>query len=97
MGAAAATADVAFITSDNPRTEDPIAIVDAVAGGAADGDALVITEVDRRVAIREAIRQARPGDVVLVLGKGHEQGQDFGDAIHPFDDVTVVREEARRS
>jgi UDP-N-acetylmuramoyl-L-alanyl-D-glutamate--2,6-diaminopimelate ligase len=96
MGAAAAGADVAFITSDNPRSEDPVDIIAAVAAGAADGPARVVTEVDRRVAIAAAIEESGPGDVVLILGKGHEQGQDFGTSVVPFDDATVAREEAAR-
>jgi len=94
IGAAAATADVAFITSDNPRSEDPVDVMEAVAEGAAGGTAQLIAEVDRRKAIRAAISEAGPEDVVLILGKGHEQGQDFGDVVLPFDDVSVAREEA---
>jgi len=97
MGAAAATADVAIITSDNPRTEGPSSIVDAVASGASGGDATVISEIDRRTAIATAIADAQPGDVVLLLGKGHEQGQDWGGEVLPFDDATVAREEAQRA
>jgi UDP-N-acetylmuramoyl-L-alanyl-D-glutamate--2,6-diaminopimelate ligase len=96
MGAAAATADIVFVTSDNPRREDPAAIVEAVAAGAVGGHARLVTEIDRRAAIASAIASAGPGDVVLVLGKGHETGQDFGDVVLPFDDVTVAREEAAR-
>ncbi|MCB2222944.1 MAG: UDP-N-acetylmuramoyl-L-alanyl-D-glutamate--2,6-diaminopimelate ligase [Actinobacteria bacterium] len=96
MGAAAARADVAFFTSDNPRSEDPAAILTAVAAGAEGGPAEVVTEVDRRAAIGRAIRAAGPGDVVLILGKGHEQGQEIGGEVLPFDDVTVAREEAAR-
>ncbi len=94
MGAAAATADVAFITSDNPRSEDPTAVMLEVVAGAASGPAQVVAEVDRRAAIRAAVHEAHTGDVVLILGKGHEQGQDFGDVVVPFDDATVAREEA---
>jgi len=97
MGAAAATADIAFITSDNPRTEDPAAVMEAVAAGAAGGSARLVTEVDRRAAIRSALAEAEAGDVILILGKGHEQGQDFGDAVLPFDDAAVAREEAALS
>ncbi|MBU1227831.1 MAG: UDP-N-acetylmuramoyl-L-alanyl-D-glutamate--2,6-diaminopimelate ligase, partial [Actinobacteria bacterium] len=96
MGAAAATADIVFVTSDNPRREDPAAIVEAVAAGAAGGHARLVTEIDRRAAIAAAIAAAGPGDVVLVLGKGHERGQDFGDVVLPFDDAAVAREEAAR-
>jgi UDP-N-acetylmuramoyl-L-alanyl-D-glutamate--2,6-diaminopimelate ligase len=91
MGAALATADLAIITSDNPRSEDPMAILDQVAAGAGDSD--VIVEPDRRHAIRRALRAARPGDVVLVLGKGHESGQQIGNRILPFDDVAVAAAE----
>jgi UDP-N-acetylmuramoyl-L-alanyl-D-glutamate--2,6-diaminopimelate ligase len=94
MGAAAATGDVAFITSDNPRSEDPTTVMLEVAAGAASGPAQVVAEVDRRAAIRAAVHGAHTGDVVLILGKGHEEGQDFGDVVVPFDDATVAREEA---
>lgn len=93
MGAAAAAADVAVLTSDNPRSEDPAEILGAVAAGAR-GSAVVIEEVDRRRAIRKAFEEARPGDAVLILGKGHEPGQDFGSRVVPFDDRVVAREEA---
>ncbi len=96
MGAAAATADVAIVTSDNPRSEDPLAIIEAVAAGAATAPVRLLTEPDRRTAIGLAIDEAGPGGVVLVLGKGHEQGQDFGDRVVPFDDAAVAREEAAR-
>jgi UDP-N-acetylmuramoyl-L-alanyl-D-glutamate--2,6-diaminopimelate ligase len=94
MGAAASQAHIAVLTSDNPRSERPEDILAEVAGGA-HGPAIVIVEVDRRRAIRTAIDQARPGDVVLVLGKGHEQTQDFGDHVEPFDDRLVVGEAVR--
>lgn len=93
MGRAAATADVAVLTSDNPRSEDPAAILSAVAEGAGES-AVVIEEIDRRRAIRRALEEARPGDAVLILGKGHEPGQDFGTSVVPFDDRVVAREEA---
>jgi UDP-N-acetylmuramoyl-L-alanyl-D-glutamate--2,6-diaminopimelate ligase len=93
MGAAAATADLAIITSDNPRSEDPAAIIADVAGGLRD-DAGLVVEVDRRAAIRKAMDEAAVDDIVLVLGKGHEQGQEFAEGIiEPFDDRVVVREE----
>ena len=93
MGAAAAGgADVAIITSDNPRSEDPEAIIAAVAEGAPAAERVV----DRRAAIERAVALAQPGDVVLVAGKGHEQGQEFeGGRKVPFDDVTVAREALR--
>jgi len=87
---AARLADVAIVTSDNPRSEDPEAIVEEVAAGAAGGH--VEREVDRRAAIARAVGLARPGDVVVIAGKGHEQGQEFaGGRKEPFDDVTVAR------
>ena len=90
MGAAAALADIAVITSDNPRSEDPAAIMAAVAAGAAGSGAEVLLEADRAAAIQIAIDAAGPGDVVLILGKGHEQGQEVGGAIVPFDDREIA-------
>jgi UDP-N-acetylmuramoyl-L-alanyl-D-glutamate--2,6-diaminopimelate ligase len=94
MGAAAAAADVAILTSDNPRSEDPVTILDEVARGArtAGTAAQVVVELDRRAAIALALERARPGDVVLVAGKGHETTQEFADRVEPFDDrVEVAR------
>ena len=89
MGAVAARlSDVVIVTDDNPRSEDPAAIRRAVLAGAADA----IEVGDRRAAIAEAIAIAAAGDIVLVAGKGHEQGQIIGDQVLPFDDVTVARE-----
>ena len=86
-------ADVPIVTSDNPRSEDPQAIIDEIA---APMTGHAITEVDRRAAIREAIAMAGAGDVVVIAGKGHEQGQEFADGRkEPFDDVTVAREVLR--
>ncbi len=94
MGAAAAAADRVVVTSDNPRHEDPHEIVAAVAAGARSvGPDRVVEEPDRRAAIALAVREAGPEDVVLLLGKGHEQGQQVGDTILPFDDRTVAAEE----
>lgn len=90
LGVAAARADVAFVTSDNPRSEDPVSLVDEVAAGAAGGRAEVVREVDRSKAIRLALERARPGDTVLILGKGHEQYQDLGTEVIPFDDRAVA-------
>lgn len=90
MGAAAARADLAVITSDNPRFEDPEALVAEVAAGAAGGRAEVAAEVDRRAAIGLALGRARPGDAVLILGKGHEQFQHQGGGSAPFDDRAVA-------
>ena len=78
-----------IITSDNPRSEDPQAIVDEALVGA---DGAVDVELDRRRAIARAIELAEPGDVVLIAGKGHEQGQDTGGIVTPFDDRVVARE-----
>jgi UDP-N-acetylmuramoyl-L-alanyl-D-glutamate--2,6-diaminopimelate ligase len=83
-------ADRAIVTSDNPRSEDPEAIIEQILVGAGRDMA---HEVDRRAAIAQAIEAAEPGDVVVIAGKGHEQGQEFerGRKL-PFDDVTVARE-----
>lgn len=95
MGEAAARlADVAILTSDNPRSEDPLRILaemmDGVLGVSQDGRAHVIIEPDRAAAIDLAIGRAGLGDVVVVAGKGHEQGQYVGDQVLPFDDRQVV-------
>lgn len=90
MGAAAARfADYTFVTSDNPRTEDPQAIVDEILPGI--GDAPHGVELDRRAAIEAAVRAAEPGDVVLIAGKGHENYQIVGTEALPFADVEVAR------
>ncbi len=90
-------ADLVVITSDNPRSEDPAAIVAAVAAGAAGLAAEVEVEVDRRAAIALALSRAGGGDSVVIAGKGHEQGQEFeaGRKV-PFDDRDVARQELRR-
>ena len=83
-------ADRVVVTSDNPRSEDPEEIINEILAGTGDG---VESEVDRRAAIAEAIAGAAPGDVVVIAGKGHEQGQEFaGGRKIPFDDRTVARE-----
>jgi UDP-N-acetylmuramoyl-L-alanyl-D-glutamate--2,6-diaminopimelate ligase len=96
MGRAAAEgADLVFLTSDNPRSEDPAAIVAEVGAGAVGGGE-VRSIVDRREAISEALRRAGAGDTVVIAGKGHEQGQEFeGGRKVPFDDREVAREELR--
>lgn len=87
MGAAAAQgSDVVIVTDDNPRTEDPAEIRRAVLEGAVSGGAEVVEVAGRREAIAEAVRRARSGDVVAVLGKGHETGQEIGAEMLPFDD-----------
>jgi UDP-N-acetylmuramoyl-L-alanyl-D-glutamate--2,6-diaminopimelate ligase len=97
MGRAGAElSDLAIVTSDNPRSEDPEAIVAEVAAGARNG-AGVEVEVDRRAAIALALSRAEPGDTVVIAGKGHEQGQEFENGRKiPFDDRDVAREELRR-
>jgi len=85
-------ADIAIVTSDNPRSEDPEAIIAEILEGAADAEA----EPDRREAIARAIGEAGEGDVVVIAGKGHEQGQQFADRTIPFDDREVAREALRR-
>ncbi len=88
MGAVAtALADAVVLTSDNPRTEDPSAIIDEVRSGMS-GPAEVVVEPDRRAAVRVAVGLARPGDVVLLAGKGHEATQTTGGTTVPFDDRT---------
>jgi UDP-N-acetylmuramoyl-L-alanyl-D-glutamate--2,6-diaminopimelate ligase len=89
---AARLADVLVVTDDNPRTEEPGEIRAAVLAGARGGRAELVEIGDRGAAIREAIRRARTGDVVLVAGKGHETGQEIHGVVHPFDDRVVVRE-----
>jgi UDP-N-acetylmuramoyl-L-alanyl-D-glutamate--2,6-diaminopimelate ligase len=91
MGREAEThADIVIVTSDNPRTEDPLAIIaDILAGLRSPAGAKV--QPDRRLAIAEAVAGAREGDVVMILGKGHESGQEFADKTVPFDDRQVAR------
>jgi UDP-N-acetylmuramoyl-L-alanyl-D-glutamate--2,6-diaminopimelate ligase len=92
MGAAVANgADTAIVTSDNPRTEDPVAIATALAEGVRAAGGSPIVELDRRIAIVRAIEEAEAGDVVLVAGKGHEDYQIVGNVKHPFDDRDEVR------
>lgn len=100
MGAAGAGADGVVVTSDNPRTEDPVAIAEAVADGAASSGkprsprprvGHVWVEPDRARAIAGTLAAARPGDTVLIAGKGHESYQEIDGIRHPFDDVAVAR------
>ncbi len=102
MGAAAARlADTAVLTSDNPRSEDPLAILATMLQGAASVPAHERGEVqvfeDRAAAIAAAVSRARPGDTVLVAGKGHEQGQDIAGVVRPFDDRQVLREAIQKT
>ncbi len=89
---AAELSDRAILTSDNPRSEDPQAIIDEVLAGAPELE----VEPDRRAAIELALDGAREGDVVVIAGKGHEQGQEVAGEIRPFDDRQVAREVLRR-
>ena len=96
MGAAAARlADRVYVTSDNPRSEDPAAILAQIVEGArASGGAAALRVIeDRRAAIRAAITDSSPADLVLIAGKGHEDTQIRGGTVRPFSD----REEARRA
>ncbi len=90
MGKAlAAGADFAIFTSDNPRSEEPMSILNEMTSGLAselEKNEKVIIEEDRRGAIAIAVSEAQPGDVVVVLGKGHETGQEINGEKHPFDD-----------
>jgi UDP-N-acetylmuramoyl-L-alanyl-D-glutamate--2,6-diaminopimelate ligase len=98
MGAIAVRgADVVVLTSDNPRSEDPLAILAGIRRGADEALAAGATtrlelEPDRRAAVRLAASLARPGDVLVVAGKGHETGQEVDGVEHPFDDRRVLAE-----
>jgi UDP-N-acetylmuramoyl-L-alanyl-D-glutamate--2,6-diaminopimelate ligase len=113
MGAAAAKgSDVVIVTSDNPRTEDPLAIIGEIEGGMvadavrvpspaegrrrADGMTPYVVIPDRQGAIAEAVSMAKPGDVVVLAGKGHEDYQIIGEKKIHFDDREVAREEIRK-
>jgi UDP-N-acetylmuramoyl-L-alanyl-D-glutamate--2,6-diaminopimelate ligase len=89
MGAVAERlSDLVIVTDDNPRSEDPAAIRRHILEGAP----AALEVAGRREAVRAAVAEARPGDIILLAGKGHEQGQIVGDLVFPFDDVTVARE-----
>jgi UDP-N-acetylmuramoyl-L-alanyl-D-glutamate--2,6-diaminopimelate ligase len=93
-GIAARLADVPIVTSDNPRSEDPLAIIEEIVAGMEPGAEV---DPDRRRAIARAVELAEAGDVVVIAGKGHEQGQEFrGGRKVPFDDREVAREALRR-
>jgi UDP-N-acetylmuramoyl-L-alanyl-D-glutamate--2,6-diaminopimelate ligase len=102
MGAVAGRlSDLILITSDNPRNEDPGRIIEEIQRGITtdtrrDSRQRLLTIVDRREAISKAIELARPGDLVLVAGKGHEKYQVIGSQVLPFDDVAVAREALMR-
>lgn len=96
MGKAALNADHVVITSDNPRHEDPLAIIEDIVPGIRSNPAKVEIEPDRRRAIALALSQAKPGDSVLIAGKGHEDYQLIGDEVLHFDDVEVAQEELQK-
>jgi UDP-N-acetylmuramoyl-L-alanyl-D-glutamate--2,6-diaminopimelate ligase len=94
MGEAATShADLTIVTSDNPRSEDPLAIIEAILPGAEAGGGKYVVEPDRRAAIRLAVSTAHAGDLVVVAGRGHEAEQELATTSVPFDDRAVVREE----
>jgi len=92
---AAQLSDVVIVTDDNPRSEDPEAIRKAVLAGTKDCLAQVFEVADRKVAILQALKLSEPGDVIAVLGKGHETGQEISGQVFPFDDRVVIREESK--
>jgi UDP-N-acetylmuramoyl-L-alanyl-D-glutamate--2,6-diaminopimelate ligase len=85
-------ADVVVVTSDNPRSEEPLAIIEDILQGTGTD---VEIDPDRRSAIRRTLGLAEPGDVVVIAGKGHEQGQEVAGELLPFDDREVAREALR--
>ena len=95
-------ADVVVITSDNPRSERPLDIIEEVASGIDEvaggwrGAVPPLVDVDRARAIVSGLQMAKAGDVVLIAGKGHETGQDFGTHVEPFDDAAVARDGLRQ-
>lgn len=92
MGAVAARlSDLVVVTSDNPRSEDPSRIIEDIKRGLVPGRVPWLAVVDRAQAIERAVRDARPGDLVLIAGKGHERTQTIGNRVLPFDDVDVAR------
>ena len=97
MGKAALAADHAVVTSDNPRTEDPQAIIEDIVSGMSSGAGRFEVEADRRAAIARAIAQAKPGDSILIAGKGHEDYQLVGDQVLSFDDRIVAAVELARA
>ncbi|MEW6712349.1 MAG: cyanophycin synthetase, partial [Candidatus Riflebacteria bacterium] len=87
-------ADVVVVTSDNPRKEQPEAIIDQIMSGIVEPESptkTIIREVDRKSAILKALKMAASGDTVVIAGKGHETGQYFADRTIPFDDREVAR------
>ena len=102
MGAVAGRlSDLIVVTSDNPRSEDPVRIIEEIQRGITpdtrrDTAQRLLSVVDRRDAIGKAIELARPGDLVLIAGKGHEKYQVVGAQVRPFDDVAVARDALSR-
>jgi len=94
-GIASELADVVIVTSDNPRSEDPLVIIEQVRAGC-DGDARLVIEPDRRQAIATALESADAGDVVVVAGKGHETVQETDGRSIEFSDRAVIGEELER-
>jgi UDP-N-acetylmuramyl tripeptide synthase len=90
LGAAAFAADRVVLTSDNPRAEDPAAIIDQIATGL-DGHPSLMREVDRARAIEYALRNSDPDDLILIAGKGHEQSQEIAGVRAPFSDEAIVQ------
>jgi UDP-N-acetylmuramoyl-L-alanyl-D-glutamate--2,6-diaminopimelate ligase len=86
-------ADLAIVTSDNPRSEEPGAIIEEIVAGMSGEEEV---EPDRAAAIARAVESAEEGDVVVIAGKGHEQGQELRDRTIPFDDREVARDALRR-
>jgi UDP-N-acetylmuramoyl-L-alanyl-D-glutamate--2,6-diaminopimelate ligase len=91
MGAAAQEADIVFVTSDNPRSEDPQSIIDAILVGVTKSTIAVHVDIDRGNAIASAISEARRDDIVVIAGKGHESTQEVAGVHHPFNDVDVAK------
>jgi UDP-N-acetylmuramoyl-L-alanyl-D-glutamate--2,6-diaminopimelate ligase len=91
---AAQISDVVIVTDDNPRSEDPAKIRSAILAGIESGETQVLEVGDRRNAIQTALSKASHSDVIAVLGKGHEQGQEIAGVIYPFDDVQVIQQES---
>ncbi|MGI6045477.1 MAG: UDP-N-acetylmuramoyl-L-alanyl-D-glutamate--2,6-diaminopimelate ligase [Eggerthellaceae bacterium] len=97
MGRVSLNADYTVVTSDNPRHEDPNAIIDDIVSGMKDAQGAYDVDADRRKAIALAIQHAQPGDSILIAGKGHEDYQLVGDEVRSFDDRVVAREELERA
>ena len=97
MGREALEADYAIVTSDNPRSEDPAAIIDDIVSGMGDAADRYEVVADRREAIARAIAVAKPGDSILIAGKGHEDYQILHDKTIHFDDREVAADELDRA